>query len=482
MTGRVDQRPLHHITPDVGWLNDANGLVWHDGRYHVFHQANPRGLWFGIMEWGHLSSPDLVHWTRHPTAIAPSPGPDAGGSWSGCIVLDDGRPTAVYTGAESLGPDKWTQTVCIARGDAALVEWEKDPHNPVITGPPTELATVGFRDPFLRRDGDAWIMIIGTGLASRRAAILQFRSEDLLSWTYEGPVFERDASLTEPIWTGRIFECPQLVPLGDRELFVFSVWDDERPPVLHYAVAALGRFDGHTFEPDRFARFDHGSHCYAPALMVDPSGRVLAWGWSWEALTEAGREAQGWAGCLTFPRELFLRDDERLGVRPAAELEALRGPGGSAGPFRLQSGEPWSAEDLTGDALEIAVRIDNIQARCITLVLRASPDGEERTTVRYEVGTGTLEIDRNSASISSEALGGVHGGRLDLAPGEPLELLVLLDRSIVEVFANEHFALTERIYPTRPDSLGVLLLAEEGTARVVDIAWWPLSAGKSSDA
>ncbi|MDQ6795344.1 MAG: glycoside hydrolase family 32 protein [Chloroflexota bacterium] len=473
----VDQRPLHHITPEIGWLNDPNGLVWHDGRYHVFHQANPRGVWFGRMEWGHLSSPDLVRWTRHPTAIAPSAGPDGDGSWSGCVVLDHGRPVAVYTGVNSLGVDMWTQTVCLARGDAALMQWQKDPRNPVISGPPGELKTIGFRDPFLRQDSDGWRMIIGTGIASRGGAILQFRSQDLVSWTYEGVVFERDATSTDPIWTGRIFECPQLVPLGDRELLVFSVWDDERPPVLHYVVAGLGRFEGHAFEPDRLARFDHGADLYAPALMVDPRGRILAWGWSWEALTPAGRKAQGWAGCLTFPRELFVAADGSLGARPAAELVALRGRRGSAGPFNLQSAEPWTAESLRGDALEIAVRIEDVEARCVNLILRASPDLTERTVVRYDRSRGRVEIDRDAASSSPEALQGVHGGPLDVAPGEALDLRVLVDKSIVEVFANDRLVITERIYPTRPDSLGVSLVAEGGGARVANIDWWPLNAG-----
>ena len=137
MTEPPEQRPLHHITPRVGWLNDPNGLAWHRGRYHVFHQADPRALWFATAQWDHLSSPDLVRWTRHDTAIAPSPGPDEDGSWSGCVVFDGEVPTAVYTGVRSLGHDRWEQSVCLARGDADLATWRKDAASPVIAGPPT---------------------------------------------------------------------------------------------------------------------------------------------------------------------------------------------------------------------------------------------------------------------------------------------------------------------------------------------------------
>src|SRR5699024_7133846 len=54
-------------------------------------------------------------------------------------------------------------------------------------------------------------------------------------------------------------------------------------------------------------------------------GRVLCWGWSWEG-TERSQEQtdeQGWAGTLTFPRELRLVGD-RLLAAPAAELASLR--------------------------------------------------------------------------------------------------------------------------------------------------------------
>lgn len=34
-------RPQYHITPEKNWLNDPNGLVYYQGKYHVFYQYNP---------------------------------------------------------------------------------------------------------------------------------------------------------------------------------------------------------------------------------------------------------------------------------------------------------------------------------------------------------------------------------------------------------------------------------------------------------
>ena len=40
-TNRDKFRPLYHHTPVYGWMNDANGLVYKDGEYHLYFQYNP---------------------------------------------------------------------------------------------------------------------------------------------------------------------------------------------------------------------------------------------------------------------------------------------------------------------------------------------------------------------------------------------------------------------------------------------------------
>jgi beta-fructofuranosidase len=105
------------------------------------------------------------------------------------------------------------------------------------------------------------------------------------------------------------------------------------------------------------------------------------------------------------------------------------------------------------------------------LTVCASPGGEEETAVVWD-GT-RLTVDRSRSSLDPRALGGVHGGALDAGDGD-LELRVLVDRSIVEVFANGTFALTERIHPTRDDSTGVALEAVGGEAVVRSLDAWEL--------
>ena len=64
-------RPVFHLTPRVGWMNDPNGFSYYNGKYHMFYQYYPYRPFWGPMHWGHAVSEDLLHWNYLPTALAP---------------------------------------------------------------------------------------------------------------------------------------------------------------------------------------------------------------------------------------------------------------------------------------------------------------------------------------------------------------------------------------------------------------------------
>jgi len=49
-----------------------------------------------------------------------------------------------------------------------------------------------------------------------------------------------------------------------------------------------------------------------------------------------------------------------------------------------------------------------------------------------------------------------------------------VDRSVVEIYANDRQAIGRRVYPTRPDSLSTSLFASGGSARFRAIRAWEM--------
>ena len=317
MSGPGAPRPGYHFTAPSGHVNDPLGVTWHAdpgtgrGRYELFFQHNPEAPeWAVACRWGQTASPDLVRWRAPTTALSPAEG--EAGCWSGSVaVRDDGTPVIAYTrvteGRIPVG------SVVLATGEPTWRTWAAD-REPVVPGPPED-DVVQFRDPFLlRRDAD-WLMVVGGGRRDGSAAAWLYRSPDLRSWQLEGVLAERPASDTDPVWTGTAWECVQLAEVDGSWVLVVSVWDvDPR-----YVACAVGDFDGRRFTARRWQRLAATDLPYATTVFRDAHGRPCLLSW----VREPGSTGTGWAGMLSVPWTMRVRDD-RLLVAPHPDVATLR--------------------------------------------------------------------------------------------------------------------------------------------------------------
>ncbi|MEY9836249.1 glycoside hydrolase family 32 protein [Streptacidiphilus sp. EB103A] len=442
--------PAVHLRPPGNWVNDPNGLVLHEGQYHVFFQYNPHSARHQDMHWGHFRSPDLLHWEHLPIALTPTPdGPDADGVWSGNAVSSGGRLHAFYSAKRD---DRWWQPVTSAHSTDGGLTFTKS-QALLIAEPPA--ATSMFRDPYVWLDGTRWRMLVGAALADGRGAALQYQSESLATWQYVGPFLARPpeplpgGANTEAGW-----ECVQYADFGDnRGALLLSAWDPHRGAC--HTAAYPGRDRGTTFDAQAPQRLDHGPEFYAPALLPAADGRWLLWAWSWEARDAAQVGAPstwtdevGWAGMLTLPRELTLAEDGTVSQRPARELDALRGTQITHEQGRATSGAPHDLGE-TGRSFDLTARLHcSADGRAATgLRLLTSADGGEHLDIALDPATGELVVDRTHASCEPRAKRGSWRIPRAAGPGQAVELRLVVDHSIAEVFLSTGEALTLRFYP-----------------------------------
>jgi beta-fructofuranosidase len=459
-----DSRPRYHFTAPANWLNDPNGLIRWNDEYHVFYQYNPAGPFHNTIHWGHAVSDDLVHWRDEPLALSPTPdGPDREGCWSGCAVDDDGTPSILYTGG-----DGRTQLPCLATAaDPDLRRWDKHDGNPVIEAPPDDLDVLEtdhweaeFRDPCVWRDGGRWHQIIGTALTDAGGAALHYTAQSLSEWRYEGPLLVGERTTGDTVW-----ECPELLDLGDRHLLHVSNYED--------VVYFLGEVHEGRFEGDRRGVLDHGDF-YAPQSL-SAGDRHLTFGWLPEARDVGAQWDAGWSGALSLPRVLSTGADGRLRQRPAREVRNLRERRVATDrSLSLSPGERRSL-DIDGRTMELDLEIALRDADAVELSVFDSPDGREQTGVRYSKG-GEVVVDRSAASDDLRVT--TDPQRMAVPPhDEPLSLRCFLDESVLELYANERHCLTSRVYPAREDSTGISASAEGGRATISGLSAWELGDG-----
>ena len=469
-------RPRYHFCAAEGLAMpfDPNGCIYWKGKYHLFYIFQSLGNPDRKHCWGHVSSVDLLHWVHHPTALMPAADdPDVGIFSGNAFVNKDGVPTIAYLGVSA--------GICFATSeDDSLDCWAKFPQNPVIPIP--KEGEPGFdqynvHDPHCWLEGDTYCAILNGKVLPKREydTTFLFKSDDLVNWQFVHQFYEPN-----PEWTGPEEDCacPDFFRLGDRHMLLAI---SHARGTRYY----LGRYEDETFHPEEHRRMNWpGGTCFAPESLLDDRGRRIMWAWVLDRRTEDQMRDAGWSGAMTLPRCLSLPEDGILRIQPAEELEALR-----MNPRRVEAVTTAADTEavignVSGDTMELLVEMRSHGAAQMGLKVRRSPGGEEETTIVYDAATQSLRIELERSTLDT---GIVHRtfcmhaqenppvkaqeAPLALAPDEPLRLRVYLDRSILEVFANERQCVTQRIYPTRADSAGVALFSLGGTATATLDAW-----------
>jgi len=442
----AEERPLFHLTPLVGWMNDPNGFCYYKGQYHLFYQYHPFSRSWGPMHWGHAVSDDLLKWTYLPCALAPDTSADAGGCFSGSAVpLQDGRLMLVYTGVQPAGTfRRETQAQCVAFGDGT--DFEKSLLNPVVRHAhlPVGYSEFDFRDPKAWLDTDGTIrMVVGNRHEKRQGTILLLESRDGLDWHF---VTELDASCEE---YGRMWECPDFFQLEGRQVLMVSPQEMHAREEFHAGygtVALLGSYDGkdHRFIREKVQPVDHGLNFYAPQTTTAPDGRRIMIGWmdNWEACKEAPRR-HPWYAQMSVPRELRI-ENGRLCQRPVREIETLWKD--SVIHEKVALREKMSLEGVRGRLMDLSVTLHAENSSCRRFNLRVAENAEHFILIRCDLARGELVFDRSRGG-SRRDIAHTRHVKAEVREGR-LRLRLLMDKESIELFINDGERVVTSLIPT----------------------------------
>lgn len=480
-------RPALHYAAQNTWLNDPNGLIFHEGVYHLYYQNNPLGNVWGNMSWGHATSTDLLTWTEHPVAIACDENEDI---FSGSIVFDRHNTSgfgtasvaplvAVYTSAFKPGSEhEGVQAQSLAYSLDGGYTWTKHTGNPVLNRGSAE-----FRDPkVIRYDGGAgsyWVMV---AVEAKDFQVVLYKSEDLKTWELLSTFGPANA-------TGGVWECPDLFQLpvdGDPENPKWVLTVNLNPGGPNNGSAGqyfVGDFDGTTFssastvteglqDPDRLGEYqwlDWGRDYYAAVSFSDaPDNRRLMIGWmnNWEYANQI--PTTPWRSPMSLAREVSLQTCDgilSLAQQPAGEWTALANPESFCLPETTIHDDVQVLAGAAGTVQRIDVTFTAGSAAEFGLILRG--DGQKGTRVGIRPGEGKLFVDRRESGQTDfhESFPSIDTAPVRATAGS-YRLTIFVDHCSVEVFAQGgQVTMTELIFPAETSTV-VSVYATGGTATI----------------
>ena len=471
-------RPIYHHTPTYGWMNDANGLVYKDGEYHLYFQYNPYGSKWGNMHWGHSVSKDLVHWTHEQPAIARD---TMGHIFSGSCVVDHNNTAgfgkeaiiAFYTSHKSLPEGHQRQQQCMAYSLDNGRTFTKYEGNPIVTAFD---GLENFRDPkvFWYAPENKWVMIVSADKNMRF-----YESKDLKQWSY---MSEWGAGYgPQP----NQFECPDFMPMavdGNKQNMKWVMIVNINPGFVFGGSGTMyfvGNFDGHKFTcdtaPSDVKWLDWGKDHYATVTYSNTGDRVIAMPWmsNWQYANLTPTQQFRSQNALPRDLKLYTADNGELLVSaaPVKETEALRGETTDLGAFEGEKKVDFANKgafeldfDLsaTGDA-NCGVDLLNSKGEKVSIYF----DAKQQRFVMDRAESGIVEFGKKvephqietPASRRACVASLVHyKNDFALATWAPVpvkadthHVQVFVDKSSVELFVDGgRIAMTNLVFPNEP--------------------------------
>lgn len=448
-------RPVYHLVSQSkrSHIADPNFAFYWKGRYHLFYITVRNGV-TKKRNFAHVSSTDMVHWQHHPETNF--------GGLSGTMFLStEGVPTIIGKSSKKI--------TMLTPMDNQLEQWELLTTVEPTFGPGQD----GSRMSEKHWDPDAWVVgdttyvLIGSHPLSPESQPALLKTTDMKTFHFVDYFLDVDVpgvARSSDVKTNDDLSCPNFFPIGDKWMmlcishnkgcrYYLGDWKDEKfIPDFHGWM--------NWYKGENGSKHGHGGDVFAPESLLTPDGRRVMWAWLFAQSTL--RVSPNWQEVISLPRELSLPEDGILRIKPLRELEQLRHNLKTENNIRVEAAVPHRLKNISGDTMELMVTIKRGDAQRYGVKILCDQDNGKGLAVVVDTRAKTLQVGKSIAP-------------LELKAGEEIQLRIFIDRSVVEVFANDRQAVVwQHVYEA--GDTGVCLFSEGGAMEVSEVKSWQMSS------
>lgn len=472
-------RPNYHfcVPFDLGFPADPNAPFYYKGKYHLFYIYENRN---DSYRWGHAISNDLLHWTYLPDALFP----DSldGGIYSGGIYLKDDTAYVAYW---ALGHQGKVDGIRIATSKGPdFTKWEKQ-ENLIIENFENGIAKVkdlngniveiGSADPSnIWENNGKYYMQLGNlcilnkyrdkdnsfiDIKGDHAYLLE--SKDLFNWNYIGEFYQRnkDNKYTDE---SEDCMCPYFgkLPLGKNaktmsEKYI-QLFLSHNKGTQYY----IGKYDksNNKFIIESHGRMSFIDNClFAPEAMKNHDGRLISFYWQRDNIDDdLTRELESYcSGIHSLPRELFLHNDNQLGIAPIREIEKQR-------ITIFENKKTYELPRLNKaifntDCCEIVVKNTNKSFKGkVGIKIDLANQGVIEIYLNYS--NNTLVFDLSKSNSLGRKVKDIAPIKLDTINEQFIDIFI--DKCIIDVFACNYQAISRQVFDLSPNNRTISFINE----------------------
>ncbi|KAF5641858.1 Levanbiose-producing levanase [Fusarium tjaetaba] len=495
----TNTRPSYHITPEKNWMSDPQRPFFLGDEWHLYYLYNSNfdssSPGSGGTEWYHITSTDMVHWTRRGVVMEKyKPNPPTG------IILGDIETGSAIVDMNSTAGFGRNAVVAIVTQMADGLQQQSlfystdngysfSPYkgNPVMPNPSPNTKPA-FRDPKVFWDAKEghWAMSLAEG-----DKIGFYTSTDLKTWAYVSEFKPSNAGVD----LGTL-ECPDLYQIdldGDstKRTWVLAMGaNGYRYNRTTGTAYWTGKWDGNAFTATKSLPqwMDDGPDFYATVSWENPDNKygsryAIAWMNNWNYAASLPYYAN-FAGQQSLLREVKLKT---INGSPTLVSIPIGGYGEVVG-----SSKAVSNKTITTDPAYASLPSGMDQGAYIIRATISKNDGDEgnevrfiiksneefSTTVGYDFVRAQTFLVRDSDGSATDSMAAGPKQTYDTvrtAPnpegGSAVKLIIYVDWNSVEIFVNDGVVvLSGLIYPNQGAN-GVQIVSDTGTLTLVSFSY-----------